>query len=111
MDGSLPHLTQPRETPRYLAVVGRGNTARFRFLQEYLAGPGFVEVIWDRRVQERRNAKEVGVIDRRSGDRRQPLPATWSALSFVLAPRQASTAPGGGPVGPAGPVPEAPATA
>lgn len=90
MDGNLPNPIEAKVPPPYLAVVGRGNTTRFQFLEEHLAGPGFVEVIWDRRLEERRHAKEVGVIDRRSGDRRQPLPVTWTALSFVLAPRRGS---------------------
>ncbi|MGH7320813.1 MAG: hypothetical protein ACRELA_14470 [Candidatus Rokuibacteriota bacterium] len=80
-------ITSSGATP-YLAVVGRGHTSRFRFLQNHLEGPGFVEVIWDRRVQERRNVREAGVLDRRCGDRRQPLHATWTALSFVLTPRR-----------------------
>ena len=94
MDENLPNPTEPKGPASYLAVVGRGNTGRFRFLQEHLASPGFVEVIWDRRVLERRHFREIGVIDRRSGERRQPLPVTWTALSFVLAPRQERSAQG-----------------
>ena len=73
---------------RHLVVVGRGQQGRFQFLQEHLAEPGFVEVIWDRRALERRNAYEGCVLDRRCGERRQPLPVTWTALSFVVAPRE-----------------------
>jgi hypothetical protein len=78
----------PGPPPPLLAVVGRGHQARYRFLEQHLGGPGFVEVIWDRRVEERRQARETGVIDRRSSERRQPLPVTWSALAFVLTARQ-----------------------
>jgi len=72
----------------HLVVVGRGQQGRFQFLQEHLAEPGFVEVIWDRRALERRNAYEGCVLDRRCGERRQPLPVTWTALAFVVALRQ-----------------------
>jgi hypothetical protein len=79
-----------RRALAHLVVVGRGQRTRFQFLQEHLAEPGFVEVIWDRRRSERRHAHEMQMLDRRCAERRQPLPITWTALSFVVAQRQAA---------------------
>jgi hypothetical protein len=87
MDSARPE-SRPRGAVPYLVVVGRGQEGRFRFLHQHLAEPGFVEVIWDRRQLERRNAYEGCVLDRRSSERRHPLPITWTALSFVVAPRE-----------------------
>jgi hypothetical protein len=80
--------SRPRAAVPYLVVVGRGQEGRFRFLHQHLAEPGFVEVIWDRRQVERRHAYEGCVLDRRCSERRNPLPITWTALSFVVAPRE-----------------------
>jgi hypothetical protein len=80
---------------KYLAVVRRGETAVYRLLKEYLEARGLVQVVWDRRVAERRRAPAVsaaGHRERRRGQRREPRPeASSRTLGFFLA-RPASPA-------------------
>jgi hypothetical protein len=71
----------------YLAVVRRGNTGVFRFLQEQFEGEGSIEVIWDRRVKSRRGARAPSTTERRGRERRRRSPATWDTLGFVLVRR------------------------
>jgi hypothetical protein len=43
-----------------------------------------VEVVWDRRKQDRRGASQSVSDDRRKTDRRQKPPFTWELSDFVL---------------------------
>ena len=68
----------------YLVVVPRGERAVFSALRERV-DQGLVEVIWDRRVVDRRrNPSDSG--RRRLGERRRPDDDTW-ALGFLVAAR------------------------
>jgi len=73
---------------RLLVVVRRGDTSLYERLWEDFHRPDLrtpVEQFWDRRQAERRlQASPVGV-DRRSGDRRQRVPETWTMWGFVVA--------------------------
>lgn len=80
----------------FLVVVGRGHLSRFEFLRRHLEEPGLVEVIWDRRLRERRHQTRPLALERRRGERRQPLPLTWTALNFLVAPRGGEAAPRAG---------------
>jgi len=76
--------TAPR---RYLAIVRRGETEVYRLLKTYLEARGVAQVMWDRRVGERRLAGQgASDSERRGGDRRGPA-ADLSArtLGFFIA--------------------------
>ena len=83
-----------------LAIVRRGETETFRLLKRELEEPepDVVEVIWDRRVGERRTARETAPDDRRFRERRGPLPATWTIFGFVIAVRHGESRAGDGAI-------------
>jgi hypothetical protein len=64
-------------------IVRRGAGKRYENLKrktEHLP----VEVVWDRRKQDRRGASQSVSDDRRKTDRRQKPPFTWELSDFVL---------------------------
>lgn len=73
--------------PRYLAVVRRGETEVYRILKEYLEARGLLQVVWDRRgEQRRRSAGPSAASDRRRADRRRPThDVAYRTLGFFLA--------------------------
>ena len=70
---------------RALTIVRRGASERAQILRETFAGEP-VELIWDRRLDERRQRRESITTERRRSDRRGPPPVTWTALDFVVIP-------------------------
>jgi hypothetical protein len=70
----------------YLMVVQRGDQDRFRFLSSTFRDRP-VEVMWDRRVGDRRKAADASPVDRRSSDRRNSPPTSWNNLGFLVARR------------------------
>lgn len=72
--------------PTALVVVRTGAIDRFAALRAAFAPDG-VEVVWDRRFGERRRppADQVSA-ERRRGDRRGVVPATWALLDFLVVP-------------------------
>ncbi len=77
----------PSDPSRYLVVVRRGQLVRFQALVERLEETGLVEVIWDRRMADRRGTVASVALDRRRRERRARPPATWVVLDFVLIAR------------------------
>ena len=71
-----------------LVVVRRGHFATFELLTRTFAGDPDVQIIWDRRMGERRqSAGGPGQPDRRGGtDRRRKPPTQWSQLNYMFAP-------------------------
>ena len=69
----------------YLVVVPRGERATYRALQVRVTDQGLVEVIWDRRVGDRRQTP-TAAGHRRVGERRRPGDDTWT-LGFLVAAR------------------------
>jgi hypothetical protein len=59
---------------RYVLIVKRGETALLLALSHFLEAIDNVNVIWDRRVSERRVGQEVPHAERREADRRQTSP-------------------------------------
>ena len=59
------------EDVEYLMIVRRGEASIFRSLKARLEAPGQLQVIWDRRVGERRTQAEATSSERRQQDRRQ----------------------------------------
>jgi hypothetical protein len=79
------------EVQRFLFVVRRQEPpSRFRALQQAFRGDAdVVDVIWDRRVAERRVAPRPPAgqpLTERVRDRRQAPPSSWSTFGFVMAP-------------------------
>jgi hypothetical protein len=79
---------------RVLIVVRRGATDRFQFLKEQFAAEP-VEVIWDRRVTERRQRARSATVDRRSRERREAIEEDFAepARDRRLAERRARAEP------------------
>lgn len=70
----------------HLVVVQSGKLALYTRLSSR-PWPAEVTVIWDRRQgQRRRRTTQPPDVDLRHGDRRRTLPATWSALGFLMVP-------------------------
>lgn len=72
--------------PRYLVVVRSDRPDVYERLHA-LATPG-VDLLWDRRGNERRAAQASASVERRTRARRREPPDTWAVLGFVLGRRQ-----------------------
>lgn len=59
---------------RYLLIVKRGETSLLLALSHFLESVDNVDVIWDRRVHDRRLDHAVPETERRGADRRQTRP-------------------------------------
>ncbi len=77
--------------------VRRGCVDTYERLREVFAEEPDVQVLWDRRAEERRargqrrqaiaraqHAHERRADERRTSDRRKPNPPTWLTLDFVV---------------------------
>src|SRR5262245_51343026 len=82
--------------PECLVIVRRGETEVYERLKAQFAGMPNVQVIWDRRVRDRRVIIQDVDDERRRGERRAPLDATmWATRGYFVA-RPQSPAPGVG---------------
>jgi len=85
LDLSDLHPDPVESPPPYYAVVQRGRADAFEMLSRFNS-EDLVQVVWDRRVSERRR-NQVSVTDeRRRGERRRHLPRSWESLGFTLVP-------------------------
>lgn len=74
------------DTERRLVIVRRGHFATFELLTRTFADDPSVQIIWDRRIGERRFAAESPAeIDRRRSDRRRVPPTQWGQLNYMIA--------------------------
>jgi hypothetical protein len=81
-------------SPECLVIVRRGETEVFERLKAQFAGTPKVQVMWDRRVRDRRVIIQDVDDERRRGERRAPVDATmWTTRGYFLA-RPQPTAPG-----------------
>ena len=71
--------------PTALIVVRAGAVDRFAALRAAFAPEG-VDVVWDRRLGERRRPANdaAGASERRRRDRRGSIPASWALLDFLV---------------------------
>jgi hypothetical protein len=67
-----------------LMVVQRDDFDRFGLLRATFHDYP-VEIIWDRRLSDRRQSTAVAPVEHRSGDRRHTPPASWDNLGFLVA--------------------------
>lgn len=63
-----------------LIIVKRGKQGAFGMLNGWLKEAGDVQVIWDRRVGDRRQLGEATFQERRETERRRPLAPTWNVF-------------------------------
>ena len=73
-------------TEKTVIRVRRGALRRFDLLKQKSAGLP-VDITWDRRTDERREATATSAghgTDRRRKERRQPPPFTWDVADFVV---------------------------
>jgi hypothetical protein len=69
-----------------LVIVRRGHFATFELLTRTFADDPTVQIIWDRRVGERRRTADGhGTNDRRRSDRRRVPPVQWGQLNYMIA--------------------------
>lgn len=74
-----------------LVIVKKGALATFRFLERACRDIPDLRVVWDRRRgADRRIAQAQAAFDRRSLDRRQEVPYTWTAADHLRVDGQAS---------------------
>jgi hypothetical protein len=68
-----------------LVVVRRGQFGTFELLARTFAGDPTVQIIWDRRVTERRRSDDgPDSPERRRSDRRRVPPSEWGRLHYVV---------------------------
>ncbi len=69
-----------------LVVVRRGHFATFELLSRTFGDDPSVQIIWDRRMGDRRTAAEgASRPDRRRTDRRRVAPTQWRQLNYIVA--------------------------
>lgn len=70
--------------PRFV-IVRRGHFATFELLTRTFADDPSMQIVWDRRVGERRRASDgPGSGDRRRTDRRRVPPTQWGQLNYMI---------------------------
>jgi hypothetical protein len=82
---------EPAPEALALIVVRAGAVDRFAALRAAF-GPEGVEVVWDRRVGDRRRSAPSpdSPPERRRHDRRGAEPPSWTLLDFLVVPVRAS---------------------
>jgi hypothetical protein len=66
-------------------IVRRGHFATFELLMRTFADDPAMQIVWDRRLVERRRAEAgPGHDERRRTDRRHPPPAQWGQLNYMI---------------------------
>ena len=70
-----------------LVIVRRGHFATFELLTRTFSGDPSVQIIWDRRMAERRKSTDgAGNGERRrTSDRRRVPPMQWGQLNYMIA--------------------------
>jgi hypothetical protein len=69
-----------------LVVVRRGHFATFELLTRTFAGDPSVQIIWDRRMGERRQvSRSLGTDERRRHERRSRPHTRWEQLNYIMA--------------------------
>jgi hypothetical protein len=70
-----------------LVIVRRGHFATFELLTRTFSGDPSVQIIWDRRMRERRQSTEGSPNGERRAraDRRRVPPLQWGQLNYMIA--------------------------
>ena len=68
-----------------LVIVRRGHFATFELLSRTFADDPTVQIVWDRRREERRQPVDVsGDPGRRRAERRRVPPTQWGQLNYLI---------------------------
>ena len=67
-----------------VVIVRRGEFSTFALLSRAFADDAAVRLVWDRRVDDRRETVACGRADTRQPDRRRPPPTSWGYQHFML---------------------------
>ncbi len=82
----VDEIAPPEPVPTQRIIVRRGHLTTFeQLLRTFAHDPG-VEVIWDRRVMERRQTVRPATDDRRRHERRRRPPDRWTRLNYLVVP-------------------------
>ncbi len=74
-----------------LVIVRRGHFATFELLTRTFSDDPSVQIIWDRRIGERRQSlRSAADGERRRSDRRRQPPLQWGQLNYLVAEDAAS---------------------
>lgn len=77
-------VTDPR-----LVIVRRGHFATFELLTRTFADDPSVQIIWDRRIGERRQEPTNSAASEcRRSDRRRIPPTQWGQLNYMIAGKE-----------------------
>lgn len=69
-----------------LVIVRRGHFATYELLNRTFADDMSVQIVWDRRMGERRQTTDgPGNGERRRSDRRRTPPMQWGQLNYMIA--------------------------
>ena len=69
-----------------LVIVRRGHFATFELLTRTFADDPSMQIIWDRRIGERRQSAGDGAPrNRRRSDRRRVPPLQWGQMNYMIA--------------------------
>jgi hypothetical protein len=69
-----------------VVIVRRGHFATFELLTRTFADDPSVQIIWDRRMGERRKNGDRRLDgERRQSDRRKAPPKQWTQLNYMIA--------------------------
>jgi hypothetical protein len=75
-----------------MVIVRRGHFATYELLTRTFAGDPTVQLMWDRRMGERRQGvARTASDDRRRSDRRRMPPLQWGQLNYMIAGDVATT--------------------
>jgi hypothetical protein len=77
-----------------IVIVRRGHFATFELLTRAFADDTSVQIIWDRRMSERRQTSDgPGNGERRRNDRRRVPPMQWGQVNYMISVEGPGTAP------------------
>jgi hypothetical protein len=79
-----PRTRQPQEAESKIAILRRGLSSEYYFYLEVFASQNGLDFLIDRRVAERRRSAGHVSQNRRSTDRRGPLPSSWNQADIVV---------------------------
>jgi hypothetical protein len=69
-----------------LVIVRRGHFATFELLTRTFADDPMVQIIWDRRIGDRRQSIDASAdSERRRNDRRRVPPTQWRQMNYMTA--------------------------
>lgn len=91
--GRSKRTEQQGETTSKVLIVRRDMSPQYYFFFEIFAKQNRLQVVVDRRMDERRSRPGHIFIERRSSDRRGPPPPTWGEGDIIIPHNRPAEAP------------------